>query len=140
MEIVEKPTVHCEKCDSELRPGSLRRHQRTPGCIAQAKHRELLAQGWTHELWRNSHDVKRSVWLNQAQSVHACEAPTSYHPGGWGRTNYVQSRQYLRESIVAMYYSPQVTDGEFKRMCQLPESDPEYQALYTLVRLGGENE
>lgn len=139
MRVVEKPTIKCEHCDLHLKQTSLHRHQRTTGCRLAARHKALLRDGWSVDIYPDRHAVKRSMWLSNITGIHAMEAVTGYNQGGWGHASNTYSRKYIRESIMQMYSSPQVTDEEFNMCLELPESDEKFQAIWTLVRLTCQN-
>ena len=136
---VEKPTIRCPSCAMEMRRLSLRRHQQTLGCRIHGQHLKYLAQGWTDAFW-HANDVRRERLLSQVTGCHVMKVDTGYSRGGWGHSSHTWKRHYVRQSLVDLYHSPQITAREFDMCCNLPENDPQYQALWTLARLGGTNE
>jgi hypothetical protein len=137
-DVKAKPTTHCPNCEMELRQPSLRRHLHTQGCRVHGLHLRYVAQGWTDTFYFDQ-TVRRKQWLSAIKGPHVMTAVTGHSRGGWGHPARIWSRHYLRQSIVDLYYSPQITEQEFEMCCTLPENNPQFQALWTLVRLGGPN-
>ena len=137
-DVKANPTIHCPNCEMALRRPSLRRHLSTKGCQILGLHLRYLACGWTDTYYREQ-TTGRKQWLANITGPHVMSATTGYSRGGWGRSSYMWRRHYLRQSLVDLYYSPQITEKEFEMCCSLPENDPWFQALWTLARLGGPN-
>lgn len=67
---------------------------------------------------------------------HECRRPTGFSRGGWGRPARSWSKSYIRQKLITIYNSTQVTDEEFLMCTKLPEDDPKYQAVWALAQLG----